>query len=61
MKRRRCSWCGKLFYIKEDSKAVCCCKKCERKASKTRENIRGTNKNDGKGCNDLIKGDKFES
>ncbi|RRH16114.1 hypothetical protein EGL94_20600, partial [Clostridioides difficile] len=25
MKRRRCSWCGKLFYLEEKSKDVYCC------------------------------------
>ncbi|HFQ8769775.1 ORF6C domain-containing protein [Clostridioides difficile] len=34
MKRRRCSWCGKLFYLKEKSKEIYCCKECKRKAKK---------------------------
>ncbi|UWD48779.1 hypothetical protein NYR90_00235 [Clostridioides difficile] len=61
MKRRRCSWCGKLFYLEEKSKNIYCCKECRKKGSKARKNIRDTNKNDGEGCNYLMKGDKFES
>ncbi|EQJ86487.1 TPA: hypothetical protein ACG3PC_003926 [Clostridioides difficile] len=36
MKRIRCSWCGKLFYIDEKSKGVYCCKECRKKAKKAK-------------------------
>ncbi|MER0279383.1 MULTISPECIES: hypothetical protein [unclassified Clostridioides] len=34
MKRRRCSWCGKLFYLDEKSKEIYCCKGCRNKANR---------------------------